>query len=117
MRKIWVLAFVFGAAHAAAQNVATFIPPKALPLLPVLTAQVNELMPGFYSPHYFPALIEHESCISLTHSRCWSPTSQLKTAREEGAGLGQLTRAYNTDGSIRFDALADSRKLDPQGAQ
>jgi hypothetical protein len=55
-------------------------------------------------------LIEHESCISLKHSRCWNPKSRLKSQREEGAGLGQLTRAYRPDGSIRFDALAEMRQ-------
>ena len=56
-----------------------------------------------------PSLIEHESCLSLTHSRCWSPTSRLKSSREEGAGLGQLTRAWTATGSLRFDALAEIR--------
>lgn len=55
------------------------------------------------------SLIEHESCISLKHSRCWDPTSRLKTSREEGAGLFQITRAYRTDGRLRFDALAELR--------
>ena len=91
------------------------VPPRAFEHLPTLSSQVSELLPGFPSPHYFGALIEHESCISLTHSRCWSPTSSLKTQREEGAGLGQLTRAYRADGSLRFDALAESRRLDPRG--
>lgn len=67
------------------------------------------------SPNYFAALIEHESCISLKHSRCWAPTSRLKSDREEGAGLGQLTRAFKADGSTRFDALEDSKRLDPRG--
>lgn len=53
------------------------------------------------------SLIEHESCISLTHSRCWNPKSRLKSAREEGAGLGQITRAYTQTGTIRFDALQE----------
>lgn len=57
------------------------------------------------------SLIEHESCISLTHSRCWSPTSRLKSSREEGAGLGQLTRAWRTNGTLRFDALQEIRSL------
>lgn len=83
--------------------------------IPIIRAQQNELLPDFRSPEYFPALIEHESCISLTHSRCWSPTSRLKSAREEGAGLGQITRAFNPDGSIRFDALQDTKRLDPRG--
>jgi len=56
---------------------------------------------------YLASLIEHESCISLTHSKCWNSKSRLKSAREEGAGLGQITRAFKPDGSIRFDALSD----------
>ena len=59
-------------------------------------------------------MIEHESCISLTHSRCWNPTSRLRSAREEGAGLGQITRAFNNDGSTRFDALTELRTRHPK---
>jgi hypothetical protein len=33
----------------------------------------------------------------------------LKSQREEGAGLFQITRAYRADGSLRFDALAELR--------
>ena len=54
-------------------------------------------------------LIEQESCISLKHSRCWDPSSKLKTPREYGVGLGQITIAYNTNGTIRFDALEEIR--------
>ena len=68
-------------------------------------------------PVYLAGLIEHESCISLTHSRCWSPTSRLKSQREEGAGLGQLTRAWHPDGQLRFDALAELRGRHPALAE
>lgn len=60
------------------------------------------------------SLIEHESCIALTHSRCWNPKSRLKSAREEGAGLGQITRAYRQSGSIRFDALQELKTRHPK---
>lgn len=60
------------------------------------------------------ALIEHESCIGLKHSRCWNPKSRLRSAREEGAGLGQLTRAFKPDGSIRFDALSAMKTKYPK---
>jgi hypothetical protein len=90
-------------------------PPQALAYLPTLKSITHELMPCHPAPHYFGGLIEHESCITLTHKRCWSPTSRLRTSREEGAGLGQITRTFNSDGSIRFDALTDAKRLDPRG--
>lgn len=96
-------------------SVDTYIPEQAVQHLPTLAAQVKDVWPTFPAPNYFAALIEHESCISLTHSKCWNPTSRLKSDREEGAGLGQLTRAFKADGSTRFDALADAKRLDPKG--
>lgn len=62
---------------------------------------------------YVPALIEHESCPTLQHPRCWAPTARLKSQREEGIGLGQLTRAWYPDGRLRFDALAGLRARHP----
>lgn len=112
---MWRLALFFFVGTAFAQDAKTYIPERAKQYLPTLTKQVKEVWPQFYAPNYFGALIEHESCISLTHSRCWSPTSRLKSDREEGAGLGQLTRAFRQDGSVRFDALKDARQLDPKG--
>lgn len=110
-RKFWILfaLLIMLAGPVAAQNVATFIPPKAIELLPLVQKEACLIMPGFEYPYYFGSLIEHESCISLKHSRCWSPTSELKTARERGLGLGQLTVAYNKDGSVRFDKLEELR--------
>lgn len=93
-----------------AQSVLTFIPPQAIQYLPVVKTESDRLMVNFDHPYYFGALIEHESCISLKHKRCWNPKSQLKTSREEGAGLGQITRTYRPDGSSRFDVLTELRE-------
>lgn len=92
---------------AARADVRTTIPPGAVIYAPVLKAERLKFWPGHPAPELLGALVEHESCISLTHKRCWNPTSRLKTAREEGAGLGQITRAYFADGSVRFDALQE----------
>lgn len=80
----------------------------------VLYQEIDTVFPEFFIPPYFGGLIEHESCISLTHSKCWNPKSQLKTKREEGGGLPQLTRAYNSDGSLRFDTLTNLVKSYPR---
>ena len=64
-------------------------------------------------PAMLAALVEHESCISLTHRGCWNPASRLKSAREEGAGLGQIARAHRADGTVRFDASAEMVERHP----
>lgn len=101
---------VFIAYESFAQSVKTYIPPQAYQYLPIVKSETERLMPSLETPHYFGALIEHESCISLKHSRCWNPKSRLKSAREEGAGLGQLTKTFREDGSIRFDILEELRQ-------
>lgn len=68
-------------------------------------------MGGSPKAWYLASLAEHESCVSLKHSRCWNPKSKLKTSREEGSGIFQLTRAYTSYGTIRFDALSELRSL------
>lgn len=98
---------LFGrAAHAQ-------VPTNAYQYLPMLSAEIDAHWPSTPSRAYFGGLIEHESCITLTHRRCWNPRSELKTSREQGVGFGQITRAYRADGSLRFDALAEMRARHP----
>jgi hypothetical protein len=89
---------------------ANYIPPQAFQYFDTIKKEQEYLLPGFNYPEYFAGLIEHESCITLTHKKCWSPTSKLQTSRELGAGVLQITKTYNKDGSVRFDALSDLRK-------
>ena len=104
---VYGLLALFGrAAHAQ-------VPQAAHQHLPTLSAEIRTHWPDHPMPAYFGGLIEHESCITLTHPRCWSATSRLKSAREEGAGLGQITRAYHPDGTLRFDALTEMRMKHP----
>lgn len=69
---------------------------------------------------YFSGMFEHESCITITSSRCWSAKSELLTRwpngkiREQGVGLGQITRAYSESGIIRLDVLTDLKKRYPR---
>lgn len=72
-----------------------------------LKAEQRAYWPDHPDPALLAALVEQESCASK--SACWNPGARLKTSREEGAGMGQITRAYRADGSVRFDALADLR--------
>lgn len=96
-----------------AQDVRTYIPEQAGQYLPTLAAEQRNYWPDHPRREVLPALVEHESCIGLKHSRCWNPKSRLKSDREEGAGFGQITRAYRKDGSLRFDALQEMRDRHP----
>lgn len=83
------------------------IPIKAWSFVPIIKQEVASHFPEIPYPEYVPALMEKESCITLKHSRCFSSTAQLKTDREKGVGVGQITIAYNKDGSVRFDKLSE----------
>jgi len=107
--------FVLGSFRQAhALDVKTYIPKNAPKYLPTLSTEVHTLIPGMASPWYFGGLIEQESCISLTHSKCWNPASELKTSREQGVGFGQITRAWSKSGALRFDTLSDLRRKYPK---
>lgn len=88
-----------------AQNPKTYIPPKAFDLRDTLYDEIRDIVPELPDYNYVPALIEHESCISLKHSRCWSPDSELSNKREYSVGFFQIAKAYNADGSVRMDTL------------
>lgn len=96
---------------ASAVDIKTYIPANAKKYLPVLKEQIQQYFADFPDYSYFGGLIEQESCIALTWKSCWNPTTKLDTKREYGAGLGQLTKAYNSQGQIRFDSLNEIRRL------
>lgn len=88
-------------------------PGAALALLPVLKAEQLRWWPDHPLPSALGAQIEQETCYHLKHPKCWSPQARLKTAREEGYGLGQITRTWDKLGAQRFDSLAEMRSQFP----
>lgn len=89
------------------------LPKNAVPLIPVLRKMEDELWPTLTMRSFLGAKVEQETCLSLTHSKCWSPYAELKTKREYGFGLGQTTVAYNANGSERFNVWKDLTRIDP----
>lgn len=77
-----------------------------LKYLPVLATALDEHWPTVFARAYFAAQIRKETCPSLRSPKCWSPTTELKTHREYGFGLGQLTV------TPRFDNFREAKKLD-----
>ena len=82
-------------------------PDAALPYLPVLAQEADTHWPGMSPRSVLAAQVEQETCPSLTHRKCWNPKAELKTSREMGFGLGQLTVTK------RFDNFAAARDLHP----
>lgn len=68
--------------------------------LPVLVTQQCQYWPDISEPHALPGQIEQESN--------WNPRAELKTSREHGIGLGQITK---TD---KFDSLAELKGQYPK---
>lgn len=106
-----LLCMVVPAAFAASSS---DLPPRARQYLPTLREQIQRFWPDVPLASTLGGQTEKETCPSLKHRMCWSPRAELRTSREQGVGLGQLTRAFRSDGSTRFDALAEIRAAHPR---
>lgn len=101
-RLLLLLALMWPAAAALAQSP----PAAALPYLPVLSEELDHQWPDAPQRSAFGAQVEQETCLSLKHRSCWNPRTELKTDREYGFGLGQLTI------TAKFNSWAEVRDME-----
>jgi hypothetical protein len=81
------------------------IPERAKLYMPVLNEEVTKYWPEA-EVATLAGQVEQETCPSLVHKKCWNPNTELKTSREYGFGLGQLTVTK------KYDNFAAARGLD-----
>jgi hypothetical protein len=77
------------------------LPVNAKLYLPILKAEQAFYWADMPLPSALGAQVEQETCASLKSKSCWSPHAELRTSREHGVGLGQITK------TARFDALGE----------
>jgi hypothetical protein len=86
--------------------VSSLIPTLALLYLPVLKYEQVTYWPEAPKVEWLAGQVEKETCITLKHGKCWNPRAELKTDREYGFGLGQLTV------TPKFNNFEESKKWD-----
>ena len=89
------------------------IPIGAYTIAPMLMMVLGQHWAAAPLPELMMGQIERETCITLKHSKCFSPYAELKTSRENGIGLGQVTKAWDAAGNVRFDKQAELRAKYP----
>lgn len=93
-----------------AQNPREYIPERAFENRDYLYNALEERVPEIPDYNFVAALIEHESCVSLKHSRCWNANSVLKNSREHSIGYFQIARKFKPDGTVYADTLAGLKR-------
>lgn len=95
------ICLVLAAVILGVRPVAASVPENAKLYLPILIQEQQRHWSDAPMPSALASQVEQETCRSLRHPECWSPHATLRTSREYGFGLGQLTV------TSRFNAFAE----------
>jgi len=84
----------------------SMVPERSKEYLGQLKSTIEDKWPALVYREHLAGQIEQETCPSLTHKKCWNPHCELKTEREYGFGLGQITV------TPQFNNFLEIKKLD-----
>lgn len=101
--KLCAWLILAGTILTATAGNATSLTERAAKHLPALKGAVSEHWPDAPLRHTMAGQVEQEST--------WKERATLKTSRELGRGLVQLTIAYHKDGTERFNAYRDAARI------
>ena len=109
-----ILAAVILMLVVTASRAAQVPPVNAKPYIPILVSQQQIYWGDLSFPSVLGSQVEQETCYTLTAKGCWNPNAELKTAREQGIGLGQITRTFTVTGATNMDSLHDLKRAYPK---
>lgn len=106
-RYLTALIYLLFAAFLIPYAYGQTIPVNAKLYIPNLKTQVGQAWPTMPQPVLLAGQVEQETCVSLTWPSCWNPHTELKTSREYGFGLGQLTITASFNNFTALQKLND----------
>lgn len=82
---------------------------KAKPYLSMMADTFNQYWPDAPMKYIEPGKLDRETaCPNI--KKCWNPYVELKTSREWGIGLSEITKTWNKDGTVRFDNWTEAKR-------